>query len=74
MGKEKYVSTDSANIALALEKAGIKCTSITIKFDPQIERDVNKFVMEIEDAHKKAAKSKIVFRSSLIPTFQPSNP
>jgi hypothetical protein len=76
MGKEKYVSPGSAKIVLALEKAGFKFTRITIKTTPlmrQWDRDVRNYIMGIEEAHKEAGKSKLIFKSSLVPSLQPVN-
>lgn len=75
MGKENRIN-HSARIALALEKAGIKGTIITIEMTPRlrkIEKSVRNYVMEIEKAHKKAANSKLIFRSPFSPTLQPSD-
>jgi hypothetical protein len=47
-----------------IEKTEIPYKIIEIKITPElkrIERDVRKFVMEIKEANKKAAKSKLRF-------------
>jgi len=72
MGKESHIDY-SARIIKALEKAGIKGVSVTIKIDPQIEKDVREYVMEKEDGHREAAGSTLTFRNPLFSALQPSN-
>lgn len=44
-----------------------KCRIITI---PMLyEKEVIEYVMEIEEAHKKAARSKLTFRSGFYPAY-----
>jgi hypothetical protein len=55
---------DEKKLLGELDKAGIPYQIIEVKITPELkrmERDVCKFVMEIEKAHKKAAKSKLRF-------------
>ncbi len=44
-----------------LEKSGIPFKIVTIKMDPKIEKAVRDYVMKIEEAHKRAANSKLHF-------------
>ncbi|MDO8621254.1 MAG: hypothetical protein Q7R31_03150 [Candidatus Levybacteria bacterium] len=70
MGKENR--TDSpAQIINAFKKAGIKCTRITINLNPQGKKDVRDYVMRIEEAHRKAAESELIFPSYLVSNSQP---
>lgn len=76
MGKEKYVSPISANIALALGKTGIKGTVTEGEITPwskMVKRVTDNYAMGIENAHKKAGRSKLFFDISLIPKLRPSN-
>lgn len=57
-----------------MEEAGIhfkiikvKLTSEEMKSKRQIERDIRKYVMFIEKAHKRAAKSKLGFTKAVSP-------
>lgn len=72
MGKENRANR-SSSLARALKEAGFKVTPVTIIFDPKVEKEVSDYVMRIEEAHKKAANSKLHFGSPLILNFQPSN-
>ena len=56
----------------ALKESGLPVTELKVKLTPeeqkrekQIERDVKKYVMEIEEAHKKAANSTLRFRDKI---------
>lgn len=53
-------------MAREMKKAGIPCKIIKIKFDPKIEKEVRDYLMKIEEAHKKAAKSKLIFDARVI--------
>lgn len=48
-----------------LEKSGIPFKIVKIKIDPKIEKDVHDYVMGIEEAHKRAANSKLVFKEQV---------
>lgn len=65
MGKENR--TDSpAKIINAFKKAGIECTRIQLKFNPQWKKNVRDYVMGIEKAHRRAANSRLIFHSPLV--------
>ena len=56
----------------ALKESGLPVTVIKVKLTPeeqkrerQIERDVKKYVMKIEEAHKKAANSTLRFGNKI---------
>ena len=44
-----------------LKKAGIPFKIVKIEWDPELEKAVRDYVMKIEEAHKKAAESKLRF-------------
>ena len=48
-----------------LKKRGIPFKIVKIKTDPKIEKAVRDYVMKIEEAHKKAANSKLHFGASI---------
>lgn len=55
-----------------LKAAGIPVTEIKVVLTPeqekrqrQIEKDVHDYIMKIEEAHKKAAKSKLRFGAAV---------
>jgi hypothetical protein len=48
-----------------LEKRGILFEIISVDVDPKIEREVNDYVMGIEEAHRRAASSKLKFRNPI---------
>lgn len=64
MGKENRTNSP-AQIINAFKKAGIECMRIRIKINPQREKDVSDYVMGIEEAHRKAAKSKLIYKKPL---------
>ena len=44
-----------------LKKAGIPFKIIEVKGNPKVEKEVHDYIMGIERAHKRAAKSKLRF-------------
>lgn len=61
MGKKKAL----CGIISELKKAGIPFEIVTIKTDPKTEKEVRDYVMGIEEAHKRAAKSKLIFKTTV---------
>lgn len=64
-----------------LKKAGLPATIVRVKLtseqqkrEEQIERDVRKYVMEIEEAHKRAANSTLRFKTQIRGTEPTSVP
>lgn len=57
----KRITFSSPTIAKEVERVYGGSTKV-VKVKMQHEQDVKKYVMEIEEAHKKAAKSKLAFR------------
>ncbi len=49
-----------------LKKYGIPFKIVKIKFDPEIEKAVHDYVMEIEEAHRRASKSKLRFKAAAV--------
>ena len=49
-----------------LRKSGLPFKVVKIKIDPEIEREVNKYVQSIEEAHRRAAKSKLRFKAAVL--------
>jgi len=49
-----------------LKKSGIPFKIVKIKFDPEIEREVMNYVLKIEKAYRRAAKSTLRFKVALI--------
>lgn len=57
----KRTTFSSPKIAKAMEQVYGKNTKV-MKIEMQHEDEIKKYVMEIEEAHKKAACSKLAFR------------
>jgi len=53
------------DIIETLEKAGITYKIIRIQLDPKIRKAVYDYVQNIEEAHRRAAKSKLRFKTAL---------
>jgi len=58
MPKNKTIK--SSDIVKAMEKA-LGCKARTSTLEIKYQKEVGEFVQKIEDAHKQAAKSKLVF-------------
>ncbi len=54
------------NLIKELRKRGMSFGIVEIKIDPKIKRAVRKYVLGIEEAHKKAAKSKLRFGATVL--------
>jgi len=51
------------DVITELRKAGIQFEIVTIKTDPEMEREVRAYVKVIEKGHKRAANSKLLFKA-----------
>jgi len=58
------VKKDKSDIIELLKKSGIPFKIVKIKFDPEIERQVKNYVMRIEEAHRRAAESRLRFKAA----------
>lgn len=52
---------DISKLEKELRKAGIPFRKVTIEIDPSITNAVHDYIMKIEEAHKRAAESKLRF-------------
>ncbi len=47
------------------KKSGIPFQIVKIRIDPKIQKQVRDYVLNIEEAHRRAAKSKLCFDAAL---------
>jgi len=65
VGRDKEVSPQpSRTIAKAFMESGLPFRIVRIEPSPEIEKAVNKYIKDIEEAHRRAAHSKLHFGAS----------